>query len=126
MGALAVVGRVLLALIFVLAGLSKITGFGGTVGYMVQHQMPMAEVLAVAAIVVELGAGLCLVFGYRTHVAAILLALFLVPATLVFHTNLVLVHEQDQTIMFLKNLAIIGGLLTLAAQAPAPHAFGRR
>jgi len=126
MGAISVVGRVLLALIFVLAGVSKITGFSGTVGYMTQHQMPMAPVLAVAAIIVELGAGLCMALGYRTRAAAILLALFLVPATLIFHTNLVIVHEQDQTIMFLKNLAILGGLLTLAAHGPGPHALEQR
>jgi putative oxidoreductase len=126
MRVLAVVGRVLIALIFVLAGLNKISGFNGTVAYMTQHSMPMAEILAVATIVLELGAGLCVALGYWTRAAALLLALFLVPATLIFHTNLVVAHQQDQTIMLLKNLAIIGGLLTLAAQPPGPAALGRR
>jgi putative oxidoreductase len=126
MRVLAVVGRVLIALIFVLAGLNKISGFNGTVAYMTQHSMPMGEILAVATIVLELGAGLCVALGYWTRAAALLLALFLVPATLIFHTNLVVAHQQDQTIMLLKNLAIIGGLLTLAAQPPGPAALGRR
>jgi putative oxidoreductase len=126
MRVLAVVGRVLIALIFVLAGLNKISGFNGTVAYMTQHSMPMAEILAVATIVLELGAGLCVALGYWTRAAALLLALFLVPATLIFHTNLVVAHQQDQTIMLLKNLAIIGGLLTLAAQPPGPAALRRR
>jgi putative oxidoreductase len=126
MRVLAVVGRVLIALIFVLAGLNKISGFNGTVAYMTQHSMPMAEILAVATIVLELGAGLCVALGYWTRAAALLLALFLVPATLIFHTNLVVAHQQDQTIMLLKNLAIIGGLLTLAAQPAGPAALGRR
>ncbi len=122
----ALLGRLLLAVIFTLSGLQKIGGFSGTVAYMTQHHLPMPELLACGAILTELGASIAVIVGVQTRLAATLLALFLVPATLIFHTNLVIVHDQDQTVNFLKNLAIIGGLLTVAANGPGPLSFEER
>jgi putative oxidoreductase len=118
MAATTLVGRILLSLIFIVAGLHKITGFSGTVAYMTQHHMPLTSLLAVAAILAEAGGGLCVLLGVRARTAAVVLALFLIPTTLIFHTSLVIVHEQDQSINFMKNLALIGGLLILAAHGP--------
>jgi putative oxidoreductase len=107
------IARVLLALIFIVSGFGKITGFSGTAGYMASKGMPMAEVLLVPAITIELGGGLLLAAGYKTRWAALAIFLFLIPATLIFHAFWSVAPEQatTQTIQFQKNLAIMGGML---------------
>jgi len=112
------VGRVLMSVIFILSGVHKIFDYSGTVGFMAQHHLP--AFLAIPAIVVEIGGGLCLALGLGGRAAAIVLAAFLIPTTLVFHTSLVVVQTQDQSVNFLKNLTIIGGLLMAAGQGPGP------
>ena len=77
---LALIGRILLALIFVTSGFSKISGFEGTVGYLASKGLPMASIAAVIAIVIELGGGLAVVFGFLTRWAALGLAIFSVVA----------------------------------------------
>src|SRR6185436_11201317 len=79
------VARVLLALIFIVSGYGKITGFAGTAGYMTSMGMPTARLLLVPAIAIELGGGLLLAIGYKTRCAALAIFLFLIPATLIFH-----------------------------------------
>lgn len=118
MAILALVGRVLLSLIFIGAGANKIPSFQTTLAFMTQHQLPFPELLLPLTILVEIGGGVAIAVGYRTRAAAVLLALFLIPATLVFHSELVIHHDADQTVQFMKNLAIMGGLLTLAANGP--------
>ncbi len=78
---LALVGRVLLALLFVPAGFSKLMGFAGTVGYISSVGAPLPQVAAVIAIVVELGLGLMLLVGFKTRLAAVVLAVFTVAAS---------------------------------------------
>ena len=114
---LTLIGRVLLAALFLPAGLSKIGGFAGTVGYIGSKGLPMAEVTAVIAILVEVGGGLALIAGLGTRLAALALAVFTLVATFVFHNYWVLPAETQmvQQLMFFKNIAIVGGLLTLAA-----------
>lgn len=114
---LALVGRVLLALMFVIAGFGKIAGFAGTVGYMQSKGMPMTEVLAVAAIVLEVGGGLALMAGFETRWAALALAAFTLVASLIFHNFWAVPEAQRmvQNLMFMKNLSVVGGLLVLAA-----------
>lgn len=115
---LALVGRLLIALMFVPAGLSKLTGFGGTVGYIASVGLPAPTLAAIVAIVVELGCGIAIAVGYRTRVAALALAAFTVVATLSFHAFWAAAPDAQfmQQLMFYKNLAIVGGLLVLAAQ----------
>lgn len=102
------IARVLLGLIFVLSGFNKITGFEGTLQYMASYGMPMSAVLLVGAIVVEMVGGLSVILGLWARAGAVALVLFLIPATLIFHTDF---GDQTQLIMFLKNLSIMGGLL---------------
>lgn len=114
---LALVGRLLLALLFLPAGLSKISGFSGTVGYIGSVGLPMPEVAAAVAVVVEVGGALALIAGFGTRFAALALAVFTLVATFAFHNFWAMPAEQAmlQQLMFFKNFAVVGGLLTLAA-----------
>lgn len=111
------VGRLLLALLFLPAGLSKISGFAGAVGYIASKGMPMPTAAAVVAIIVEVVAPLALIAGFGTRWAALVLAGFTVVATFVFHNFWAMLAEQVmmQQLMFFKNIAVVGGLLILAA-----------
>ena len=111
------VGRLLLALLFVPAGVMKITGFSGTVGYIASVGLPLASLGAVLAIVVEVGAGLALAVGWRARWAALVLAAFTLVATVLFHNFWAMPADQAfmQQLMFFKNIAVVGGLLVVAA-----------
>ena len=123
-----VVGRFLLALIFVLSGWGKITGFDGTVAYMASKGMPLPQFLLPGAIIVELAGGLALMLGWKARWAALALFLFCIPTALVFHNFWAVPPEQaqNQMIHFLKNLAIMGGLLYVVAFGPGPFSIGGR
>ena len=113
----AFLGRIFLALIFVVSGVGKITGYAGTASYMASRGLPMVEVLLPLTIAVELGGGLLLALGWKTRWAAAALFLFLVPTTLIFHQFWGLEPKlaQMQKIHFLKNVAIMGGMLMVLA-----------
>ena len=114
---LSLVGRLLLALLFLPAGIGKITGYAGTVGYSASKGLPLPEVGAAIAIAVEVLGGLALIFGWGTRFAALALALFTLAASVFFHNFWALPADQQmvQQLMFIKNIAVVGGLLTLAA-----------
>lgn len=114
---LSLVGRLLLAALFLPAGMAKIGGYAGTVGYIASKGLPLPEVGAVMAIVVEVVGGLALIAGFGTRFAALGLALFTLAASVVFHNYWALPADQQmvQQLMFFKNIAVVGGLLTLAA-----------
>ena len=114
---LALVGRILLALMFVLAGFSKIGGFAGTTGYIASVGLPAASLLAALTIVLEVGGGLAIMFGFFTRWAALALAAFTLLASFIFHAYWSLPADQQmmQQLMFMKNISITGGLLVLAA-----------
>jgi len=111
-------GRILLGLIFVMSGITKITGFEGTQQYMASQGMPATAFFLVGAIAVEILGGLSVILGLWARAGAVALVLFLIPATLIFHTDF---SQQTQMIMFLKNLSIMGGLLLLVAQGPGTY-----
>ena len=117
-------GRILLGLIFVIAGFEKITGFEGTVGYMTAYNVPMAQVLAVLTIIVELGGGILLIIGWKARWAALALFVFILIITPIFHAYWSVPDDQKQLqmFMFLKNLAIMGGMLYVAAFGPGTMA----
>ena len=121
----AVAGRILLGLLFVISGFGKITGFAGTAAFMASKGMPMAEALLVGAIAIELVGGLMLVAGFKARWAALAIAAFLVPTTLIFHSPLG-PDGQAQMTQFLKNLSILGGMLVLAAFGPGAWSVDRR
>jgi len=118
-------GRIGLGLLFVVSGFGKVTGFAGTAGYMASKGMPMAEVLLVGAIAVELVGGLMLLAGFKARWAALAIAAFLVPTTLIFHGP-VGPEAQAQMTQFLKNLSILGGMLYVAAFGPGAWSVDRR
>jgi putative oxidoreductase len=108
----ALIGRILIAVIFLWSGFGKVTNFGGTVGYISSVGLPMPEVAAIVAIIVELIGGLCLLIGFQARLAALAIAIFTIAAGFSFHTNFA---DMTQMIMFFKNLAIAGGALQIFA-----------
>jgi putative oxidoreductase len=114
---LSLMGRVLLALLFVPAGFGKIAGFAGTAGYIASKGVPLPELAAATAIGVELGLGLLLLIGWQTRWAALGIALFTLVITFIFHNFWAVPADQvmAQQLNFFKNMAAVGGLLTVAA-----------
>ncbi len=105
------IGRILLAAMFVLAGFGKLTDIGGTAGWFGSIGLPAPTIVAVLVGLLELVAGLAIVVGFQTRIAALALALFTIGATLIAHTNFA---DMMQFLIFQKNFAVVGGLLVLA------------
>lgn len=114
---LALVGRLLLASLFLPAGIGKITGFAGTAAYISSAGLPAPTLAAAAALIVEIGGGIALIAGAGTRFAAFILALFTLVASFVFHAYWAVPANQQYVtqLLFFKNIAVVGGLLTLAA-----------
>jgi putative oxidoreductase len=125
---LVLVGRVLLALIFVTSGYGKLAGLEGTAGYIASAGLPWPTALAAAAGLFELLAGLALVVGFKARWAALALGAFTLLATLLFHAYWAAPADQQfvQQLMFMKNLAIAGGLFIVAAFGADRLAFDAR
>jgi putative oxidoreductase len=121
-------GRTLLALIFIVSGFGKITGFSATAGYMASKGMPMAEVLLVGTIAVEFLGGLMLLVGWKARWAALAIFLFIIPTTLIFHSPIGLTGQeaQNQIINVMKNLSIMGGMLMVFACGPGAWSLDRK
>lgn len=115
--ALALIGRVLIALLFIPAGFGKLTGFAGTVGYIASAGLPLPQLGAALAIIVELGFGILFLVGFKSRLTAIVLAVFTVAAAVFFHNYWAMPVEKAYVnqLMFFKNIAIAGGLLFVAA-----------
>lgn len=104
-------GRIFLSAIFLMSGLGKISNYTGTQKFMADAGMPLTGFLLFCAIILEMTGGLSILLGYKAKYGTYALILFLVPATILFHSNF---KDQIQMIMFMKNLAILGGLLMIA------------
>jgi len=111
------VARVLLALMFLLAGFSKFAGLEGTAGYIASKGLPAAQLLAVATAALEVVAAVLLIVGWQARWAALALAAFTLLATVLFHNYWAMPAEQQvmQRLMFMKNIAVAGGLLAIFA-----------
>jgi putative oxidoreductase len=105
-------GRVLLAVIFVMSGLGKVVAPAATLASMKAAGLPFAALGLAGAALIELGGGIALIFGYRTRVAASILAVFALVTALIFHSAFA---DQNQLIHFFKNVAMAGGLLQVVA-----------
>lgn len=118
-------GRLLIAYIFATSGLAKIVAWDGNIAYMSTRHLPLIPVLLAIALVIEVGGSLCLITGYQARVAAMVMFLYLTAVTLLFHNywaapaNLAGMLETH----FRKNLAIMGGLLMVAAFSPGDWAI---
>ena len=115
------VGRTLIGLIFLVAGVRKVMGFAGTVAYLTKLGFPAPEVMAVIALIIEIGGALLLIVGWRTRWAAWLLVLFVVVAAFAAHRFWEISDAgqySNQMNHFLKNLSIVGGLLYVATFGP--------
>ncbi len=121
-------GRILMAYLFIPAGISKISGFGNTVGYIASKGLPLPQVAAAGAIAVEVVVALALLVGFKTRFAALILAAFTLVAAVIFHNFWAVPEAQKmvQTIMFNKNLAIVGGLIYIAVFGAGPFSLDNR
>lgn len=108
--------RLCLSAIFILSGINKIVYYRATESFMLENGMTLVPLFLILSIVIEVLAGIFLLVGYKPRGAALLLALYLIPVTYVFHHfwDLSGEQQQNQMINFLKNLAIFGGLLSVA------------
>ena len=116
------IGRILLSVIFIIAGAKKIFGFAGTAGYMASKGLPMTEVLLVLTIIIEFGGGLMILLGWQARWAATAIFLFLIPVTLIFHPAWADAAEFNA---FFKNLAIMGGMIYIMVHGSGPLSLGR-
>ncbi len=124
----ALVGRILIAYLFIPAGFGKLMGFAGTVGYITSAGLPLPQVAAAIAILVELGLGIALLLGFKTRIVSIVIALFTIATALFFHKywSAPDAMKMAQTINFNKNIAIAGGLLAFAAFGPGRLSVDKR
>lgn len=119
-GLATLVARVFLSILFILAGFSKLTAISGTAGYFAGLGLPVPTVTAVLVGLVEFVGGLAILVGFQTRIAAAIVALFTIGATLVAHMNFA---EGMNALMAQKNLAIAGGLILLALQGAGSISF---
>ena len=100
--------RICLSIIFLKAGISHLLGFGGFVNQIGSQGLPLAGLLAAATVLFQILGSISLLIGYKTKIGSILLIVFLIPASLMFHNP---IADPSQINDFLKNLGLIGGLL---------------
>ncbi|WP_027998346.1 DoxX family protein [Sinorhizobium arboris] len=120
---MAFLGRLLLSGIFLTSGFGKLADPSGTIGYIASAGLPLPSAAYVVALVVEIGVGILLVIGYRARWMALVLAAFTLASAVGFHANFA---DQNQMIHFMKNLAIAGGFLQIAAFGAGAFSLDRR
>nr|WP_258874635.1 DoxX family protein [Cupriavidus taiwanensis] len=121
--ALAATGRALIAAIFFISGIGKILAPGATMAYIGSLGLPAPVLGLIGALTLELAGATLLVVGYKTRLAALLLAVYAVATALIFHHALA---DQNQMFHFLKNLAMAGGLLQVVAFGPGAFSLDNR
>jgi len=116
-------GRILLSVVFILSGISKITSFSMEEGYVISRHLPLPAVALTVALIIELAVGLAILTGLFTRFFAWLAFLYMIPTTFLFHNFWTMsgMDRYDNIIHFQKNLAIMGGLLLLAAFGPGAY-----
>jgi putative oxidoreductase len=121
-------GRILMSVLFLVSGFFKLGAYSQMVGYAASKGLPMAGVAIACAAVLELAGGLALLIGFQTRIAAWLLFLYLIPTTFYFHNFWAMqgMEQQDNMVHLLKNVAIMGGLVILAANGPGPYSIDSR
>ena len=115
------IGRIFISLIFLIAGVGKIFNYEGTIGYMESFGIP--GYLLIPAIIIEILFPLLVIIGYKTKLAAIILALFTISLAIIFHTDF---SNQMQLMSFLKNFAIAGGFLIIFVRGAGKYSIDQR
>ena len=118
---LELIGRIFISLIFLIAGVGKIFNYEGTIGYMESFGIP--GYLLIPAIIIEILFPLLVIIGYKTKLAAIILALFTISLAIIFHTDF---SNQMQLMSFLKNFAIAGGFLIIFVRGAGKYSIDQR
>jgi len=121
--------RLLIASLFIPAGLIKIPDFHATSAYMPAKCLPLVTVLLVLTILIEAGGGLLILLGWRAREAALILFLFLIPVTVIFHGFWNIedaAARMNEQRIFMKNLGIMAGVLMIAAFGPGPLSLERK
>jgi putative oxidoreductase len=126
--ALNLAARVLMAALFLPAGISKVTGFEGTVGYIASVGLPFPTVGAALALIVEIAGSLALLAGFATRISALILAVFTLVASFYFHAYWAVPADQAfvTQLLFFKNIAVVGGLLAIAANGAGQWSLDAR
>ena len=119
----AAVGRFLIAILFIMSGLSKIATPAAIIGYIDSAGLPFPTLGYAITLIVEIGCGLLLLAGFQARIAAAVMAVFTIAAALAFHRNFA---DQNQMIHFMKNVAITGGLLQVVAFGAGRFSFDAR
>ena len=120
--------RILLVVLFVLFGWSKLTDFSGTVGYMASLSLPVPTLAAAVVVLMEFFVGLAIVLGFCTRPLALLLALYTLGTALIGHHYWTMegADRMANMINFYKNVSIVGGLLLLCVTGPGKYSIERR
>lgn len=126
--AAALIGRILVALIFIKSGWGKIPGWEGTAGYMASKGLPLVPLLLAGTIAIELLGGLMIAIGWKTRWAALVIFLWLIPTTFIFHAfwGIDAAQVQNQTNHFFKNVSIMGAMLLLFAFGPGTYSVEKK
>ncbi|MCM2295845.1 DoxX family protein [Rhodoferax sp.] len=120
--------RLLMVALFLPAGIGKLTGFAGTVGYIASVGLPLPTLAAAVAMIVEIVGSLALLAGFGTRIAALVLAAFTLVASFFFHAYWGVPADQAfmQQLLFYKNMAVVGGLLAIAANGAGAWSLDSR
>jgi putative oxidoreductase len=124
-----VIGRFLIAILFLMAGISKIPGWDGTAAYMASKGVPMVGVALAITVAVEILASIMIIVGFKARYAAAAILIWLIPVTFMMHDfwNVAdAMQQRMQMIMFNKNVAIMGALLLIMAFGPGPKSIDKR
>jgi putative oxidoreductase len=126
--ALNLAARLLMVALFLPAGIGKLTGFAGTVGYISSVGLPLPTLAAATAVIVEIVGSLALLAGFGTRIAAVVLAAFTLVASFFFHNYWGVPADQAfmQQLLFFKNIAVVGGLLAIAANGAGAWSLDSR
>ena len=117
----ALLGRLFLAMIFIQSGLSKMSDYAATQGYM--DAMGVSSTMLPLVIALEVLGGIAIVIGFKARLVALAMAGFSLLSALLFHTNF---SDHTQTIMLMKNIAIAGGFLMIVAHGAGAYALDNR
>ena len=126
--AFSLMGRLLLAALFLPAGLAKLSGFEGTVAYIASAGLPLPALAAAAALILEILGSLALMVGFQTRIVAAALAVFTLVASIFFHAFWAAAPDQAfvQQLLFFKNVGVIGGLLVLVSSGAGAWSLDAR